>query len=169
MVSHGRDRNPWSDTTHFSLKYLLTYPVTDNPGGSGTLQNENNIFRQPVRSFALSLQLVIPSLFRDSSTWSLHRSLGLPIFRLPSSSVSKILRAGTSSSILLTCPSQRNRVSLIRLTMSMSGYSSYSSWFMRRRYSPFCTIGPYIFRSIFLSKTPRDVSSACDRTQDSAP
>lgn len=139
------------------------------PGGLGTLHNDDNIFLQLARSFAFCFQLATPKIRRVSSTWSFQRSLGRPIFRLPSSTSSNIFRAGSLLSILLTWPSQRNRVILIRLTMSMSGYSSYNSWFIRLRYSPLSIIGPYIFRSIFLSKTPSDVSSACEMTHDSAP
>ena len=64
---------------------------------------------------------------------------------------------------------QRSRYILTLLASFTSSYSSYCSWFILLRYSPFSQIEPKFLRRIFFSKVLKLHSSAADMVQDSAP
>ena len=116
------------------------------------------------------LELVLLRVFEFSSTWSPQRIADLPFVRdPPDGAFLKTFFAGAWSSMRITWPNQRSCCILIRLTSSISSYSSYSSGFILLRYSLFTQIGPKILPRIFLSNVPKIFSSAVDMVHASAP
>ena len=71
VALYGRYQTQYRLFCEILIKYyILTYLVRRYSlcVRLGALQKEDNIFLQPARSFAFSLQLVTPSIRRDSST-----------------------------------------------------------------------------------------------------
>ena len=94
-----------------------------------------NLRRNTSRAVAAWLQFRIPNVLRFSSTCLAQRWGGRPgLRRHPSrGSDSKALRTGLELSIRATWLSHRRRCILIRFTMSMSSYISYSFWYRREK------------------------------------